>query len=959
MEDIIREVMESKEQDLGRVSIVPKGDWQLSEHYERLDMVVFENRAYIARKDVPVNTELIIDFEVNSEYWMPFQYHPYVTADVSDDGTFIFNGRDSGIEVNRIERVLLNYTILDELQTGTGNVNFVYNPSTKKYDITFILKVPRGVRGYNIFKYDGLIDATINNNSAQIINDKISSPPKVGDFLISKSGDLYKINSYSNSNFRAEFVLQIKGNNIYRIREYLLDNDTVPIDNIEYEGNLYLHINDILIDNNNRLFRITNIDANDMITVTMINNLNAPGTFFANINYDSNNLNNLDLNEIDSHAANRDIYAGDKLITKNNYIATISSINKTNMTFNLDNDGVRLKGDNSFYISKISYVNNPNKEYQITDINTTYTIKDLKIGDTIYFPNDAIIASISSINVASGFKINNVHNLNGSSGADGANGADGISFLRYNGVLTGATTGNKISNIQGRPSVDKIKINSPIIDNTGIIYFIQQVNQPDFIISQAPVGQAAAPINLNGISFLRYNGTINASSTNLVSNIIKEANINYKQIRVNSLILDDNYNIYTIKTISASTFTVNDNHINIKGPKGDSGEIGESIKGDNGFNIYRYDNRRNPYSLQVQNIKTNGREIRKGDTIIDYDGYMGTINFFFYDETNGNQFEVDEFIKLKGTDGFNTYYYNGDLREPASKSKIVSGDRTPVLGDIVVDKYGWLGVIEEFHSSTELPDEFTTSNDINLRGISIFTTIENYKGTLEYDATKVSIPTKIKYLRDGDKILFPNGVLATIATYNSATKKYTIGHYQVIRGNKNWTSKVDYNGEDSDINISTLNNIKNNYDVIANDIIYFPNKYIARINSMDLATGTLYLADVWNLNIPEPIAPPTPSTTAAIIFDIVPSNANLYIDGTLTTERTFIRDKNTTLNYKIVATGKVPIESSHTIIDDATLHIEMENIVLNVTPTSLLFDVTGGQKEIEITSNVPYTITKE
>lgn len=887
MEDIIREVMESKEQDLGRVSIVPKGDWQLSEHYERLDMVVFENRAYIARKDVPTNTELIIDFEVNAEYWMPFQYHPYVTADVSDDGTFIFNGRDSGIEVNRIGRVLLNYTILDEWRPGTGDVNFVYNRSTKKYDITFILKVPRGERGYNIYEYNGLIDPNIKNESADIINPKHTSIPKAGDFLIDKAGDLYKITVYYANEFRATYVLQIKGNNIYRIREYLLDNDTVPIDNIEYEGNLYLHTNDILIDNNNRLFRITNIDANDMITVTMINNLNAPGTFFANINYDSNNLNNLDLNEIDSHAANRDIYAGDKLITKNNYIATISSINKTNMTFNLDNDGVRLKGDNSFYISKISYVNNPNKEYRITDINTTYTIKDLKIGDTIYFPNDAVIASISSINIVSGFKINNVHNLNGSSGADGA---DGISFLRYNGVLTGATTGNKISNIQGRPSVDKIKINSPIIDNTGIIYFIQQVNQPDFIISQALVGQAAAPINLNGVAFYRYNGTINASSTNLVSNIIKEANINYKQIRVNSLILDNNFNIYTIKTISASTFTVNDNYINIKGPKGDSGD---SVTGSTGLN------------------------------------------------------------------GYNIYYYNDDLRMPASLSQIVAGSRTPVIGDMVIDKYGWLGTIEGFHSSAELPDEFTTCEDINLRGTSIFTTIEFFKGTLEYDATKVNIPTEIKYLRDGDKILFPNGALATVASYNSATKKYTIGYYQSIRGNKNWTSKVNYNGEDSDINISILNGIKNNYDVIINDIIYFPNKYIARINSMDLATGTLYLSDIWNLNIPEPIAPPTPSTTAAIIFDIIPSNANLYIDGTLTTERTFIRDKNTTLNYKIVATGKVPIESSHTVTDDATLHIEMENIVLSVTPTSLLFDVTGGQKEIQISSNVPYTITKE
>lgn len=895
MENIIKEVMESKEQDLGRVSIVPKGNWRLSEPYERLDMVVFENRAYIARKDVPANTELIIDFETNSEYWMPFQYHPYVTADISDNGTFIFNGRDSGIEINRIGRVNLDYTILDELQTGTGNINFVYNRSTKKYDITFILKVPRGVRGYNIFEYQAIINKNGDNNSDEIVNDKTSSPPKVGDFLIDKSGDLYKITSYSVNNFRAKYILQVKGNSIYRIHEYLLPNDTVPTDNIDYEGNLYLHVDDILIDNNNILFRITNIDTDNMITVTMINNLNAPGTFFANMNYISNNRSNLNLDLIQSYGANREVYAGDKVITKNNYIITISSVNKTNMTFNLDGDAMRLKGDNSFYISKVAYVDNPNKEYSIADIITDYTIRDLKIGDTVYFPNDAIIASISSINVVNGFKINNVHNLNGNSGsdgtdgADGADGADGISFLRYNGVLTGASTGNKVANIQGRPSVDKIKINSPIIDNTGIIYFIQQVNNTDFIISQAPIGQAAAPINLNSVAFYRYNDTINASSTNLVSNIVKEANINYKQIRVNSLILDNNFNIYTIKTISASTFTVNDNYINIKGPKGDSG-----------------------------------------------------------DSTTGSA----------GVNGYNIYYYDGDLRMPASLSQIVAGSRTPITGDIVIDKYGWIGTIDEFHSSTELPDEFTTSEDFNLRGISIFTTIENYKGTSEYDATKVSIPTEIKYLRDGDKILFPNGILATIATYNSVTKKYSIGHYRVIRGNKNWTSKVDYNGEDSNINISTLNNIRNNYDVIVNDIIYFPNRYITRIDSIDLATGTLYLADVWNLNMPESTTP-TPSTTAAIIFDIVPSNANLYIDGNLTTERTFIRDKNTTLNYKIVATGKVPIESSHTITNDATLHIEMQEIVLTVAPASLTFDVTGGQKEIEITSNVPYTITKE
>jgi hypothetical protein len=49
---------------LGRVSIVPKEEWSSNSTYTRLDLVTYNGSSYIAKKDVPANTQIS-----NSEYW--------------------------------------------------------------------------------------------------------------------------------------------------------------------------------------------------------------------------------------------------------------------------------------------------------------------------------------------------------------------------------------------------------------------------------------------------------------------------------------------------------------------------------------------------------------------------------------------------------------------------------------------------------------------------------------------------------------------------------------------------------------------------------------------------------------------------------------------------------------------------------------------------------------------------
>lgn len=66
--------MSTTTKNLGRVSIVPKGEWSSNSTYTRLDLVTYNGSSYIAKKDVPINIQLN-----NDEYWM-------VTAQKGDMG---------------------------------------------------------------------------------------------------------------------------------------------------------------------------------------------------------------------------------------------------------------------------------------------------------------------------------------------------------------------------------------------------------------------------------------------------------------------------------------------------------------------------------------------------------------------------------------------------------------------------------------------------------------------------------------------------------------------------------------------------------------------------------------------------------------------------------------------------------------------------------------------------------
>lgn len=55
---------------IGRVSIVPRGPYDANLFYNRLDVVMYNGNAYIAKKDAPVGTSI-----TNTEYWMEMASH--------------------------------------------------------------------------------------------------------------------------------------------------------------------------------------------------------------------------------------------------------------------------------------------------------------------------------------------------------------------------------------------------------------------------------------------------------------------------------------------------------------------------------------------------------------------------------------------------------------------------------------------------------------------------------------------------------------------------------------------------------------------------------------------------------------------------------------------------------------------------------------------------------------------
>lgn len=55
---------------IGRVSIVPRGAYDANLFYNKLDVVMYNGNAYIAKKDTPVGTSIM-----NTEYWMELASH--------------------------------------------------------------------------------------------------------------------------------------------------------------------------------------------------------------------------------------------------------------------------------------------------------------------------------------------------------------------------------------------------------------------------------------------------------------------------------------------------------------------------------------------------------------------------------------------------------------------------------------------------------------------------------------------------------------------------------------------------------------------------------------------------------------------------------------------------------------------------------------------------------------------
>lgn len=99
----------SVRQDLGKVSIVPKGDWDSANTYERLDVVKYGGGSYIAKQDVSVGVEI-----TNTAYWLKI-------VDKGDQGDQGIQG-ETGETGNGIASAVLNadYTLTLTFTDGTS-----------------------------------------------------------------------------------------------------------------------------------------------------------------------------------------------------------------------------------------------------------------------------------------------------------------------------------------------------------------------------------------------------------------------------------------------------------------------------------------------------------------------------------------------------------------------------------------------------------------------------------------------------------------------------------------------------------------------------------------------------------------------------------------------------------------------------------------------------------------------
>ena len=98
--------MSTTTRNLGRVSIVPKGEWNSGNTYIRLDLVNYNGSSYIAKQDVPVNINLN-----NSNYWL-------LIAAKGEKGDTGLKGNDG----NGISSIIMNndYTLTINFTNGTS-----------------------------------------------------------------------------------------------------------------------------------------------------------------------------------------------------------------------------------------------------------------------------------------------------------------------------------------------------------------------------------------------------------------------------------------------------------------------------------------------------------------------------------------------------------------------------------------------------------------------------------------------------------------------------------------------------------------------------------------------------------------------------------------------------------------------------------------------------------------------
>ena len=118
--------MKQFSKELGKVSVTPKGVWDINTTSERLDIVYYKqnNQAYIAKQNVPVGVD--ID---NREYWQPMNVTGYADNNFINLTTENENGTITAYE--SIEEAVA--TILPINRRAGATLSF-FNLNTDRLD---------------------------------------------------------------------------------------------------------------------------------------------------------------------------------------------------------------------------------------------------------------------------------------------------------------------------------------------------------------------------------------------------------------------------------------------------------------------------------------------------------------------------------------------------------------------------------------------------------------------------------------------------------------------------------------------------------------------------------------------------------------------------------------------------------------------------------------------------------